>query len=954
MPPPLTYEQLLTENAALREENQRLRQRLGMGVRNVPGEHFSQHTLACPVPTPQPPQPQFPQATVYHRSSVDEKIDLFMSLFRGRDAVYAKRYHNPKNGAEGYVPACRNEWTYGVCDKKKNKCRVCPSRSFVPFSRDVVYNHLSGKKADFTDVAGIYPLTADECCYFLAIDFDGDAWQSDITAFRATCEEYNLTPAVERSRGGNGGHVWFFFEDKIPAATARKFGSALLTQAMAHRHEIKFKSYDRLFPNQDIMPKGGFGNLIALPLQGARRKEGKSVFVDKDFVPYDDQWALLSCINKLSLEQVEGYIKRLCGNSELGVLATEEPKLWECAKPAPELTLLDFTGTVQIVKANMLHVEKTGVSQGALNRIKRLGAFRNPDFYKAQAMRLPTKDKPRIIDCTQETPEYLSIPRGCEDELLALLESAGASYQVEDKRNPGEPIAAEFNGTLRMEQEIAASALLQHETGVLAATTAFGKTVIGSYLISKRKVNTLIFVHTSALLEQWKKSLRQFLDTDCEIGQLGAQKNTLHGKIDIAIMQSLVSGEDVKPLVRDYGMVLVDECHHVSAPSYEGLLKTVNAKYLYGLTATPKRQNGQHPIIFMQCGPVRYRVDAITQAEQSGIARYVLPRFTLFRKPVSLTDQEFGPAVAQNYLSESAARNSMILADIREALAQGRTPIVLAQRREHVTALAKELEKFCPNVIQLLGASSKKMKQATMERLKAIPASEPFIIVATGKYVGEGFDEPRLDTLFLVGPVSWTGTLQQYAGRLHREYDGKTKVIIYDYVDFHVPMLENMYHRRIAGYASMGYQAMSAGRPDESSNAIYDSRGFLPMFEKDVYAARQEVIISSPYMKKFRTTQMLKILSAARINGARVTLITRPPEDYKLADQPSVPALHKALIDVGARVLMKPGAHQKFAVIDQGVVWYGNINLLGYGSAEESIMRLEQREIAEELLRMID
>ena len=386
MLPTPTYEQLFAENAALREENQRLRQRLGMEP--------------IPVPQPPPPQPQFPDATVRHRSSVDDKINLFISLFRGRDDVYAKRYHNPKTGAEGYVPACRNEWTYGVCDKKKYKCGVCPNRSFIPFNRDVVYNHLSGKKADFTDVAGLYPMTTGEYCYFLAIDFDGDAWKQDIAAFQNTCKEYDLAPAVERSRGGNGGHVWFFFEDKISAATARKLGSALLTQAMARRHEIKFKSYDRLFPNQDIMPKGGFGNLIALPLQGAKRKEGNSVFVDESFIPYHDQWAFLSCVEKLSPDQVEAYVKRLCGNSDLGVLASDELKPWERGKAAPELSLLDFTSTVQIVKANMLHIKKTGISQNALNRIKRLGAFRNPDFYKAQAMRLPTYDKPRVIDCT--------------------------------------------------------------------------------------------------------------------------------------------------------------------------------------------------------------------------------------------------------------------------------------------------------------------------------------------------------------------------------------------------------------------------------------------------------------------------------------------------------------------------------------------------------------------------
>jgi superfamily II DNA or RNA helicase len=318
-----------------------------------------------------------------------------------------------------------------------------------------------------------------------------------------------------------------------------------------------------------------------------------------------------------------------------------------------------------------------------------------------------------------------------------------------------------------------------------------------------------------------------------------------------------------------------------------------------------------------------------------------------------MMDQEFGPAVAQKHLSENVTRNGMILADIHDVLSHGRTPIVLAQRREHVTALTAELEKVCPNVIQLLGAASKKVKQAAIERLKAIPLGESFVIVATGKYVGEGFDEPRLDTLFLVGPVSWTGTLQQYAGRLHREYDGKSKVIIYDYVDIHVPVLETMYHRRITGYASMGYQAMNTGKPDERNNAIFDSRSFLPVLEKDIYAAQQEIVIASPYLKKYRTMQMLKTLSVAQINGARMTVITRPAENYKLPDQPGAAALLKSLADADVRVVVRPDAYQKFAVIDQSIVWYGNINLLGYGSAEESIMRLEQREIGEELLRLI-
>jgi len=447
-----------------------------------------------------------------------------------------------------------------------------------------------------------------------------------------------------------------------------------------------------------------------------------------------------------------------------------------------------------------------------------------------------------------------------------LLDGANAQYDIDDKRNTGIPIDVEFNGTLRPEQEIAANAMLHYETGILSATTAFGKTVVGSYIISQKKVNTLVLVHTSALLTQWKKSLSQFLEINEElpeqpkkrgrkkelsmIGQLGGTKNTLGDKIDIAIMQSLVSGDEVKELVRDYGLVIVDECHHVSAVSFEKILKTVNAKYVYGLTATPTRQDGQHPIIYMQCGDIRHRVDAKEQAEKSGIERFVVPRFTSFKKPVGVEDKDFGITKIYAAIAESEPRNKLIISDVLEALKKGRTPIVLTQRADHVTLLANMLEKNCSNVIRLIGKASAKEKREVLERLQSIPKDEPFVIVATGKYVGEGFDEPRLDVLFLAAPISWKGTLQQYAGRLHRTYEGKNDVIVYDYVDVHVKMLENMYHKRVSGYSGMGYKTLSESSSSEKIGAIFDSRSFLPIFERDLQSAKYEIVICSPFLRK--------------------------------------------------------------------------------------------------------
>lgn len=964
------YEQLLAENMVLKQENILLRQQLSAtGLEAVISDAF-------PVSCAQSEDSSLPTPAfiVCQADSSDKKIALFMSLFKGRDDIYARRWHSSKSGKSGYSPVCLNEWEPAICDKGKHKCTLCPNRRFAQLDRSAVFAHLSGKSKTASDVIGLYPMTEDECCYFLAIDFDGEDWRRDISAFRNTCTELGLLAIVERSRSGNGGHVWFFFEDKISASTARKFGSVLLTEVMRSNHELSFSSYDRLFPNQDTMPNGGMGNLIALPLQGAARRKGNSVFINECFEPYPDQWDYLSRINKLRIDVIEDYISRICKDSELGVLSLAgqgEEKPWEKVRPQSDLTLNDFPSIVEIIKANMLHINKNGISQKALNRIKRLGAFKNPDFYKAQAMRLPTYNKPRIIDTTEETAEYLSLPRGCEDELRNILDEISVPQTIDDKRFEGKQIKVHFNGELRPEQKIAATALLKYESGVLSATTAFGKTVIGSYIVSVVKVNTLILVHTSALLNQWKESLSQFLTIDeilpeqpikrgrkksvSLIGQLGNTKNTLGGIVDVATIQSLVRENEVKELVKTYGLVIVDECHHVSAVTFERVLKSVNAKYVYGLTATPSRQDGQQPIIFMQCGDIRYQVNIKDYAEKSGFERFVVPRFTSFKKPIGVESEEYSIAKIYADLSRCEPRNRLICSDVLNSLEKGRTPIVLTQRSDHVAFLADEIEKHCPNVIRLTGKVSAKTKRELLEQLKTIPKDKQLVIVATGKYVGEGFDEPRLDTLFLAAPISWKGTLQQYTGRLHRSYPGKESVLVYDYVDIHIKTLENMYHKRITGYSTMGYKSLNlSDNTKKAVGIIFDNHDFFTIFENDIRTANHEIVICSPFLRKARMIKMTGLLSGALINGAQITIVTRPSESYKLADQIIIQGLLQSITTYGIKVITKSGIHQKFAIIDRNTVWYGSINLLSYGSSDESIMRFENTEIAEELLATIE
>ncbi|MDY6792639.1 MAG: DEAD/DEAH box helicase family protein [Thermodesulfobacteriota bacterium] len=966
------YNYLLEQVIQLTEENNQLKAQLGLRK-----SEFIQNTSPAEIAERNINEDESadrkPFLNIDNQSDTFSKIHLFMSLFKGRNDVYAKRWENKNKKTSGYSPVCLNQWQKGLCSKPKIPCSKCGNKFYAALDEGVIENHLRGNI-----LAGIYPMLSDETCCFLVMDFDDADWQKDINVLRDVCMEFNIPFAVERSRSGKGGHVWFFFENPLPAALARRFGTALLTRSMGRRHEIQFKSYDRLFPSQDTMPKGGFGNLIALPLQKAARENQNSEFIDENFQSYGDQWAFLSAIQKIPEGRLDGLISDLSPGHELGSLKPDEEeeseKPWERRRGKIKLEKSDFPNQLNIVKANMLFVPKAGISQRALNRLKRLASFKNPMFYRQQAMRLSTYGHPRVISCADETKDYLCLPRGCELDLSRKLEQLGVDIRIIDKTYRGRRIDVEFNGQLRDEQSMALKYLMHDDTGILSGTTAFGKTILAIKLIAEKKVKTLILVDKVSLLSQWKEKLLQFLVVNEPlpkpsanekkqrgrkkkigvIGQLGGGKNILSGIVDIATIQSLSRQGEVKECVINYGMIIADECHHASAFTYEQILKTAHAKYIYGLTATPMRKDGHHPILFMHCGPIRYRDNPKKQAENRPFDHYIVPRFTSFRVPLDRDGDDVSIQELYAELVDNDFRNQQIIQDVLENYKQGRNCLVLSLRTAHVQLLVDNLKEDVQDVFTLIGGMGKKSTREIFQHLADIPADKNIILIATGHFIGEGFDEPRLDTLFLAMPISWKGTLQQYAGRLHRLYKTKKEVRIYDYVDIHVKMLERMYQKRLNGYASMGYKAKGEDIKGAPLDIIFDKDSFLPVFNQDIGAAKKEILIVSPFIRKRRCTQMIDHLKIALGNNIRVTVVTRPLEDFKPKDRPALHRMIDLLKNNSVRVVFKSNIHQKFAVMDQKTVWYGSINLLSYGNALESIMRIESANIANELIKSIE
>lgn len=736
--------------------------------------------------------------------SLDEKIDLFMNYFKGRDDVYPYLSINKYDSSKKYyIPACENEWKQGVCNKTIGKsCKSCQYRVNKPITREIIRKHLYQNST-----IGVYPLLEDETCYFLAFDFDDKKDENhikeDVLAFASTCDKYGIPIGIERSRSGHGIHVWIFFQDKIKAQTARKMGSLLLSKTMDIRDSLQIESFDRMFPNQDFMPKGGYGNLIALPFQTEPAKYGNSIFIDRNFMQIQyNQFDYLKSINKLTENEVYEKIKSL--SDDTIDLSSQNLELKKEVKNKKKITA-KFPDEIKIVLNNMICIDKANLSAEVKNIFRRLATFANPEFFKKQAMRMNVYNIPMIIDCSKEDEQYLKLPRGTYEYLEDLCKTHNVKIIKKDKRYKGKKLGIKFNGELREGQQEVLDKMLKYDNGILCAPTGFGKTVLGCKLIEKRNVNTLILVNKIQLLDQWKERIKEFLNVE-EVGEISSRKKNITNVIDVASIKSLWNNGEILDIAKNYGMIIVDECHHTSAYTFEQAINNGTAKYIYGISATPTREDGHTPIIKMQCGDIRYEVDTLKYNKKLNIPMKVIIRHS----HLSFTDPQINNYELNeinDLIAKDVIRSEMIITDIKKEYEKGKNILVLTERLEHLDYLYEKLEKYTDNIFKYYGGIGKKILKKYQERKKQIEEkNENKIILATGSYIGEGFDDPKLDTLFLTMPISGETRLTQYAGRLHRKDENKREILIYDYIDNNFPKTRNMFLKRKKTYEKLGYE----------------------------------------------------------------------------------------------------------------------------------------------------
>lgn len=914
---------------------------------------------------------------------VTDKIasDFFMMFCRGRKDVYDLRYTNPKTGKNGYYTQCFNRWDRGCHIQKKDgvRCKDCELRAYKPVTLPLIKAHMNGTDPNGNDVVAIYPMLENNLCQLLVFDFDNhakgaeqedyanidDGWKEEINALRRICKNLDVDAVVERSRSGRGAHLWIFFKEMVPARLARRFGFALLEKGVESVNLKSFKYYDRMIPTQDALPEGGLGNVIALPLQGMALKSGNSAFIDENWNAYEDQLNVLAGTRRLTRQGIEDYLSLWYSTG----FTSEDNGTDTPWYKNSEIEAGSVKGVVRIVLADRIYIDSTGMSNKTKRQLRRMATFSNKQYFQNQAMDMPNYDESRFIYLGSDEGKYIVLPRGLREEILKKFDNAGISYKIEDKRTKGQELNISFRGELRESQIPAVETMLENETGILHAATAFGKTVVCCDMIARRGISTLILVDRTDLMNQWIKRLEEFLDIDEElpeyqtktgrtrkrkslIGNLQGAHDTLTGIVDVAMIRSLKKKDGFHPKLKEYAQVYFDECHHAASDSAIEVLQEINAKYVYGVTATPKRGDGKEKINEFLLGPIRYRFTAKDRAEEQNINHLVYPRFTRTVKPHHLSKTPYGND-AYELIRNNDVRDEQIIRDVADCVQAGRTPVVLTKYVDHAKKLSERLKTYADRLILLTGANGTKARRAQVEELNKVDDSDSLILVGTGSLLGEGFDFPRLDTLFMATPVSGENVVEQYVGRLNRDYDGKENVIVYDYVDSHIPKFDKMYAARLKAYKKIGYElCVNMDGEKQKANAIYDIENYAETYWKDLEEANSAVVVSSPRLNNQKVDRIINMLGKRRELGVKVTIVTWHPDAYKYGKDDVRMELMERLRKAGFEIRLVEESCEHYAVIDNDIVWYGSVNLLSKEDAEDNLMRVCSKDIAAELLEM--
>lgn len=969
-------DELQSKIQTLENENRLLRGRLdeaGISYADIVFNNSDEHTdLYDPD-----------QGARIKRFEVTDKIasDFFMMFCRGRKDVYDLRYTNPKTGKNGYYTQCFNRWDRSCHIQKKDgvRCKDCELRAYKPVTLPLIKAHMNGTDPNGNDVVAIYPMLENNLCQLLVFDFDNhakgaeqedyanvdDSWKEEINALRRICRNLGVDAVVERSSSGWGAHLWIFFKEMIPARLARRFGFALLEKGAESVNLKSFKYYDRMIPTQDALPEGGLGNVIALPLQGMALKAGNSAFVDENWNAYKDQLRVLAGTKRLTRQEIEDYLSLWYSTGKNGEDGGEDAP-WD---KNSEIDADGVKGVVHIVLAEQIYIDASGMSNKVRRQLRRMATFSNKQYFQNQAMDMPNYDESRFIYLGNDEGKYIVLPRGLKEEILKRFDKAGVRYDIEDKRSEERKVNVSFKGSLRESQVPAVETMLENETGILHAATAFGKTVVCCDMIARRGVSTLILVDRADLMNQWLKRLDEFLEIDEElpeyktktgrtrrrkslIGNLQGTHDTLTGIVDVAMIRSLKKKDGFHPMLKEYTQVYFDECHHAASDSAIEVLQEINAKYVYGVTATPKRGDGKEKINEFLLGPIRYRFTAKDRAEEQNIDHLVYPRFTQTVKPHHLSKTPYGND-AYELIRNNDVRDKQIIRDVADCVQAGRTPVILTKYVDHAKELSERLKKYADKLILLTGSHGTKARRAQVDELNAVADSDSLILVGTGSLLGEGFDYPRLDTLFMATPVSGENVVEQYVGRLNRDYEGKENVIVYDYVDSHIPKFDKMYAARLRAYKKIGYElCVSMEGEKQKANAIYDIETYAETYWRDLEEAKSGVIVSSPRLNNQKVNRIITVLSKRRELGVKVTIVTWHPDAYKYGRDDVRMELMERLRKAGFEIRLVEDSCEHYAVIDNEIVWYGSMNLLSKEDAEDNLMRVCSKDIAAELLEM--